>query len=70
MTVKILGLSETEKKELLEDFRSHKIKLLVATSVGSEGIDVPECNIVMKYNYSGNEINIIQMRGQSVHSFI
>ncbi|CAC5415262.1 IFIH1 [Mytilus coruscus] len=58
------GLSETEKKELLEDFRSHKIKLLVATSVGSEGIDVPECNIVMKYNYSGNEINIIQMREQ------
>ncbi|VDI79162.1 ATP-dependent RNA helicase DDX58, partial [Mytilus galloprovincialis] len=58
------GLSETEKKELLEDFRSHKIKLLVATSVGSEGIDVPECNIVMKYNYSGNEINIIQMRGR------
>ncbi|XP_052100748.1 interferon-induced helicase C domain-containing protein 1-like isoform X2 [Mytilus californianus] len=59
------GLSETEKKELLEDFRSHKIKLLVATSVGSEGIDVPECNIVMKYNYSGNEINIIQMRGRT-----
>ncbi|XP_071167913.1 interferon-induced helicase C domain-containing protein 1-like [Mytilus edulis] len=59
------GLSETEKKELLEDFRSHKVKLLVATSVGSEGIDVPECNIVMKYNYSGNEINIIQMRGRT-----
>ncbi|XP_071170930.1 ATP-dependent RNA helicase DHX58-like [Mytilus edulis] len=59
------GLSENEKKELLEDFRSHKIKLLVATSVGSEGIDVPECNSVMKYNYSGNEISIIQMRGRT-----
>lgn len=59
------GLSETEKKDLLDKFRKHEIKLLVATSVGSEGIDVPECNIVMKYNYSGNEINIIQMRGRT-----
>lgn len=59
------GMTEEEKKQLLEKFRAGDVKLLVATSVGSEGIDVPECNIVLKYNYSGNEISIIQMRGRS-----
>ncbi|KAJ8317183.1 hypothetical protein KUTeg_005087 [Tegillarca granosa] len=58
------GMTEEEKKQLLEKFRAGDVKLLVATSVGSEGIDVPECNIVLKYNYSGNEISIIQMRGR------
>ncbi|KAJ8303366.1 hypothetical protein KUTeg_019762 [Tegillarca granosa] len=58
------GMGESEKKLLLENFKSGEVKLLVSTSVGSEGIDIPECNIILKYNFSGNEINVIQMQGR------
>lgn len=58
-----LGMTESRQNETVEKFRSGEYKVLVATSVGSEGIDVPDCNIVLSYNYSGNEITKIQMSG-------
>ncbi|KAH3816686.1 hypothetical protein DPMN_118207 [Dreissena polymorpha] len=59
------GMTEAVQTETLQKFRDGFYKVMVCTSVGTEGIDVPDCNIVINYNYSGDEITKIQMKGRS-----
>ena len=56
-------MTESVQTEVLEKFKNGQYKVVVCTSVGTEGIDVPDCNIVINYNYSGDEISKIQMKG-------
>ena len=57
-------MTESVQTETVEKFRDGHYKVMVCTSVGTEGIDVPDCNIVINYNYSGDEITKIQMKGE------
>ncbi|XP_053406954.1 antiviral innate immune response receptor RIG-I-like isoform X2 [Mercenaria mercenaria] len=59
------GMTESQQTEILEKFREGFYKVLVCTSVGNEGIDIPDCNIVLSYEYSGDEITKIQMKGRA-----
>ncbi|XP_061197246.1 antiviral innate immune response receptor RIG-I-like [Saccostrea echinata] len=59
------GMQEEEKANTLKKYREGEINLLVTTSVGSEGIDVPDCNFIITYNYTGNEADIMQMSGRA-----
>ncbi|XP_048746111.2 antiviral innate immune response receptor RIG-I-like isoform X2 [Ostrea edulis] len=59
------GMPDSQKNETLENFRKGNVNILVATSVGSEGIDVPDCNFIITYNYTGNEASVIQMSGRA-----
>ena len=61
-------MTESRQNDTVERFRAGEYKVLVATSVGSEGIDIPDCNIVLSYNYTGNEIQKIQMAGRLICS--
>lgn len=58
-------MTTAEQDEILKRFRSGDVKLLVSTSVGEEGIDIPECNLVIKYNHVGNEVTTVQTRGKN-----
>ncbi|GFR98207.1 dicer-like protein 1 [Elysia marginata] len=49
------GMTESQQKAALNEFQSGKVRVLVATSVGEEGLDIPQCNLVVKYNHTGNE---------------
>ncbi|KAG8595277.1 hypothetical protein GDO81_001479 [Engystomops pustulosus] len=53
--------TETEQ-ELAKKFEESK--LLIATSVADEGIDIPACNLVLLYEYVGNVTKMIQVRGR------
>uniref|UniRef100_A0A4W3IGI0 RNA helicase n=1 Tax=Callorhinchus milii TaxID=7868 RepID=A0A4W3IGI0_CALMI len=53
------------QKEVLTLFKeSSGTKLLIATSVADEGIDIAQCNLVLLYEYVGNVIKMIQTRGR------
>jgi len=44
-------------------FESGELKILVVTSVADEGINIVECNLIVKYNNVGSERALIQRRG-------
>jgi ERCC4-related helicase len=60
-----VGLTQTEQMEILEDFREGKYNLLVTTSIGEEGLHVPDVDHVIFYEAVPSEIRMIQRRGRT-----
>ncbi|MGH0168454.1 UNVERIFIED_CONTAM: hypothetical protein FKN15_054721 [Acipenser sinensis] len=59
------GMTLSTQKDALSAFESEGgSKLLIATSVADEGIDVAQCNLVLLYDYVGNVIKMVQTRGR------
>ncbi|XP_052709692.1 interferon-induced helicase C domain-containing protein 1-like isoform X2 [Crassostrea angulata] len=59
------AMSQTDQIIILDKFREKKIQGIVATSVAEEGIDIPDCDLVILYNYIGNEISYKQAMGRA-----
>ncbi|XP_008939124.1 PREDICTED: probable ATP-dependent RNA helicase DDX58 [Merops nubicus] len=59
------GMTLPMQKIILDAFKTKKdMRLLIATSVADEGIDISECNLVVLYEYFGNVTKMIQVRGR------
>ncbi|NXS56374.1 DDX58 helicase, partial [Brachypteracias leptosomus] len=59
------GMTLPMQKGILDAFKSNKdSRLLIATSVADEGIDISECNLVVLYEYFVNVTKMIQVRGR------
>ncbi|MEK6828355.1 MAG: ERCC4 domain-containing protein, partial [Nanoarchaeota archaeon] len=59
------GLSQKEQKQMLEDFRNGLLNVLVATSIGEEGLDIPRVDLVVFYEPVPSAIRSIQRRGRT-----
>jgi ERCC4-related helicase len=59
------GLTQKEQKKILDDFRENKINILCATSIGEEGLDIPEVNSVIFYEPVPSAIRSIQRAGRT-----
>jgi len=59
------GLSQKEQKQILDDFRNGMFNLLVATSIGEEGLDIPKVDLVIFYEPVPSAIRSIQRRGRT-----
>ncbi|KAM6175774.1 interferon-induced helicase C domain-containing protein 1 [Erethizon dorsatum] len=58
-------MTQNEQKEVISKFRTGKINLLIATTVAEEGLDIKECNIIIRYSLVTNEIAMVQARGRA-----
>ncbi|MHA1917768.1 MAG: DEAD/DEAH box helicase [Candidatus Ranarchaeia archaeon] len=59
------GLSQKKQIELLKRFRNGELNLLVATQVAEEGLDIPECDLVIFYDSVPSGVRFIQRRGRT-----
>ncbi len=59
------GMSQQEQQDVLTRFRDRDFRVLVSTSVGEEGIDVPQVDLVVFYEAVPSEIRAIQRRGRT-----
>ncbi len=60
-----VGLSQKEQKTIIEKFKSGEINVLIATSIGEEGLDIPEVNAVIFYEPIPSAIRKIQRAGRT-----
>jgi Fanconi anemia group M protein len=59
------GLKQKEQIEILNEFGYEIFNVLVATSVGEEGLDIEEVDLVIFYEPVPSEIRSIQRRGRT-----
>ncbi|NHW23051.1 MAG: DEAD/DEAH box helicase [Archaeoglobales archaeon] len=59
------GMKQREQIEVLQKFREGVYKVLVATSVGEEGLDIPATDLVVFYEAIPSEIRAIQRKGRT-----
>lgn len=52
---------QNEQREVIDKFRGGNVNLLIATTVAEEGLDIKECNIVIRYGLVTNEIAMVQV---------
>ena len=62
------GLSQKRQIEALQRFRAGEFRVLVATSVGEEGLDIPSTDLVVFYEAVPSEIRSIQRKGRTGRS--
>ena len=60
-----IGLSQKEQVEILERFKGGEVNVIVATSIGEEGLDIPQVDVVVFYEPVPSEIRTIQRRGRT-----
>lgn len=56
---------QNEQKDTIRSFRNGDLNLLISTSVAEEGLDIPECNLVVRYGLLTNEIAQQQASGRA-----
>ncbi len=59
------GLSQKQQKELLERFAAGDYNVIIATSIGEEGLDIPKVDLVVFYEPIPSAIRQIQRRGRT-----
>jgi Fanconi anemia group M protein len=59
------GMTQEQKREVLEKLRCGEANVLIATSIAEEGLDIPEVDHVVFYEPVPSEIRYIQRRGRT-----
>lgn len=59
------GMSQEEQIKILNSFKRGEFNIIVATSIGEEGLDIPECGYVVFYEPAVSGIRYIQRRGRT-----
>ncbi len=59
------GLKQKAQIETVEKFRNGQYRVLIATRVGEEGLDISEVNLVVFYDNVPSSIRFVQRRGRT-----
>ncbi len=49
----------------MDEFRDKRTKVLISTAIIEEGLDVPSCNLVIRFNKPQNFSSYIQSKGRA-----
>jgi Fanconi anemia group M protein len=60
-----VNFTQKKQKEIIEKFRNNVINILVSTSVGEEGLDIPQVDLVIFYEPIPSAIRTIQRVGRT-----
>ncbi len=59
------GVTQEQQKQVIADFSAGKFSVLVASSIGEEGLDIPNVDLVVFYEPISSEIRNIQRKGRT-----
>lgn len=59
------GMTTVQQKTEMEHVRNDKYQIIVATSVAEEGLDLPECKLVVKMDVPQTVTSLVQIRGRA-----
>ncbi|OTB08273.1 hypothetical protein M426DRAFT_71360 [Hypoxylon sp. CI-4A] len=60
-----MGMTLKDQFIVMHQFRNGDLNCIFATSVGEEGIDIPDCNIIIRFNLCKTMIQYVQSRGRA-----
>ena len=60
------GMTLYQQEDVLKYFKDGRHKIIIATTVAEEGLDVRKCDLVIRYEHVTNATAMIQARG-TVH---
>lgn len=61
----ISGMTQKQQKNLIKDFKKGIYNVLVATSIGEEGLDIGEVDMIVFYDATSSPIKNIQRMGRT-----
>ena len=59
------GMDQKKQLQVIEDFKTGKFNTLVATSIGEEGLDIGEVDLIVCYDASASPIRMLQRMGRT-----
>lgn len=54
-----------KQEEVLRQFRRREFNLLIATCVVEEGLDIPKCNVVCRFDFPKSFRSYVQSKGRA-----
>ncbi|KAH6660008.1 hypothetical protein BKA67DRAFT_546484 [Truncatella angustata] len=64
-TTKSSGMKQTEQIERIKKFKEGVFNVLVATSIGEEGLDIGQVDLIVCYDASASPIRMLQRMGRT-----
>lgn len=65
-TVRESDVLDMKQKEVIDKFRQGICNLLVSTSVLEEGVDIPTCNLIIKFDPVKTYCDYVQSKGNQI----
>ncbi|CAF2107810.1 unnamed protein product [Rotaria magnacalcarata] len=58
-------MTAKHQRETIREFRSQNLNVLIATAVIEEGLDIPDCDLVIRFNKPNNFSSYMQSKGRA-----
>jgi ATP-dependent DNA helicase MPH1 len=59
------GMNQKKQNEVIQDFKAGKFNTLVATSIGEEGLDIGDVDLIVCYDASASPVRMLQRIGRT-----
>lgn len=59
------NMSNFEQQRVIQQFHAGDLNVLIATTIGEEGLDIPDCNMVIRFDLYHTMIQYIQSKGRA-----